>query len=184
MLASDPAPHRGVDQQGRNALTVTPESASAVCSSTTRERATRATPAPAAAGRRAMGRLTSRPGLVTSAVPPCRDSVMPNGSEPDRRSYPRLLEDLRMSAARDPLDRRLLGRSHRVGKIVTVRSTVFAPDGHSLPVGAKLDPVSAEWLRSLAGVGSQKEAAVARLHESLLKISRAEVASRRARKSA
>jgi len=69
----------------------------------------------------------------------------------------------------------------RVVSIVTVRFAVPTPDGHSPAVETKLDRESAEWLRSLAGVGRPQEAAVALLHESLLKIARAEVSRRRAR---
>jgi RNA polymerase sigma-70 factor (ECF subfamily) len=45
-------------------------------------------------------------------------------------------------------------------------------------VPAGLDAESAEWLRVLAGAGPQREAAVARLHEQLLRIARKEVARR------
>ena len=39
---------------------------------------------------------------------------------------------------------------------------------------ARLDPESAEWLGALAGTGPQREAALARLHEMLVRIARAE----------
>jgi len=39
---------------------------------------------------------------------------------------------------------------------------------------ARLDPESAEWLGALAGKGARREAAVARLHEMLLRVARAE----------
>jgi RNA polymerase sigma-70 factor, ECF subfamily len=43
---------------------------------------------------------------------------------------------------------------------------------------ARLDPDSAEWLRVLAGTGPQREAALARLHEMLVRIARGEVGRR------
>ena len=39
---------------------------------------------------------------------------------------------------------------------------------------ARLDPESAEWLGALAGIGARREAALARLHEMLLRVARAE----------
>jgi RNA polymerase sigma-70 factor (ECF subfamily) len=48
-------------------------------------------------------------------------------------------------------------------------------------VPAGLDAESAEWLRALAGAGPRRDAAVARLHEQLLRIARREVARRRPR---
>jgi RNA polymerase sigma-70 factor (ECF subfamily) len=42
----------------------------------------------------------------------------------------------------------------------------------------QLDPDSAEWLRVLAGTGPQREAALARLHEMLVRIARGEVGRR------
>jgi RNA polymerase sigma-70 factor (ECF subfamily) len=52
----------------------------------------------------------------------------------------------------------------------TVQKVFAVPSG--------LDAESAEWLRELAGAGLQREAAVARLHEQLLRIARREVARR------
>jgi RNA polymerase sigma-70 factor, ECF subfamily len=43
---------------------------------------------------------------------------------------------------------------------------------------ARLDPESAGWLGALAGTGPQREAALARLHEMLLRIARAECGRR------
>ena len=43
---------------------------------------------------------------------------------------------------------------------------------------ARLDAESAEWLRELAGTGARREAALARLHELLLRIARKETARR------
>jgi RNA polymerase sigma-70 factor, ECF subfamily len=43
---------------------------------------------------------------------------------------------------------------------------------------ARLDPESAEWLRMLAETGSQREAALARLHGLLVRVARGEVARR------
>ncbi len=45
-------------------------------------------------------------------------------------------------------------------------------------VPAELDAESAEWVRALAGTGARQEAAVARLHEMLLRIAHAEVRRR------
>jgi RNA polymerase sigma-70 factor (ECF subfamily) len=44
--------------------------------------------------------------------------------------------------------------------------------------GRRLDPESAEWLRALAGTGPPQEAALARLHEMLVRIARGEVRRR------
>ena len=49
--------------------------------------------------------------------------------------------------------------------------------GH-VAAGPRLDPDSAEWVRALASAGRQREAALARLHEMLLRIARAEVQRR------
>ncbi len=63
-----------------------------------------------------------------------------------------------------------------LGSIVTVEEngTAYRP---SAPAAA-LDPESAEWVRVLAGAGPAREAALARLHELLLRIARGEVARR------
>jgi RNA polymerase sigma-70 factor (ECF subfamily) len=45
-------------------------------------------------------------------------------------------------------------------------------------IPARLDPESAEWLRVLAGPGPRREAALARLHEMLLRIAQREVRRR------
>jgi RNA polymerase sigma-70 factor, ECF subfamily len=45
-------------------------------------------------------------------------------------------------------------------------------------IPARLDAESAEWLQGLAGVGARREAALALLHERLLRIARGEVARR------
>lgn len=65
-------------------------------------------------------------------------------------------------------------------RILAVRCATPAPDRQT-STDEKLDRESAEWLRSLAGAGPSKEAAVARLHELLLKVARAEVNRRRSR---
>jgi RNA polymerase sigma-70 factor, ECF subfamily len=50
---------------------------------------------------------------------------------------------------------------------------------HEPPTAAaRLDPESAEWLRVLAGAGPQREAALSRLHELLVRVARAEVGRR------
>jgi RNA polymerase sigma-70 factor (ECF subfamily) len=48
----------------------------------------------------------------------------------------------------------------------------------ALVIPAGLDAESAEWLQGLAGVGARQEAALARLHELLVRIARGEVARR------
>ena len=51
--------------------------------------------------------------------------------------------------------------------------------GEQTPVAAAgLDSDSAEWLRVLAGAGPRREAALARLHETLVRIARGEVRRR------
>jgi RNA polymerase sigma-70 factor, ECF subfamily len=42
----------------------------------------------------------------------------------------------------------------------------------------QLDPASAEWVRTLTGFGAEREAALARLHEMLLRIARRETRRR------
>jgi RNA polymerase sigma-70 factor, ECF subfamily len=49
---------------------------------------------------------------------------------------------------------------------------------HDIPAAARLDPESAEWLRVLCGTGPRREAALARLHEMLVRIARGEVRRR------
>ena len=50
---------------------------------------------------------------------------------------------------------------------------------HETPVtAARLDAESAEWLRVLAGTGPQREAALARLHEMLVRVAHGEVRRR------
>jgi RNA polymerase sigma-70 factor (ECF subfamily) len=62
-----------------------------------------------------------------------------------------------------------------------MRSAVHGPDGRCSNQAAapERDRDSAEWLRALRGSGPEKNAALARLHELLLKIARAEVNRRR-----
>jgi RNA polymerase sigma-70 factor (ECF subfamily) len=57
---------------------------------------------------------------------------------------------------------------------------VPADPGVERPLAAadRLDPESAEWLRVLAGTGPRREAALARLHEMLLRIARGEARRR------
>jgi hypothetical protein len=43
-----------------------------------------------------------------------------------------------------------------------------------MPVAARLDPESAEWLRVLGHGGQQREAALARLHVMLLRVAQPE----------
>jgi RNA polymerase sigma-70 factor, ECF subfamily len=50
--------------------------------------------------------------------------------------------------------------------------------GHVPVTAARLDAESAEWLRALTQTGPERESAVARLHEMLLRIARGEVARR------
>ncbi|HEY4450397.1 MAG TPA: sigma-70 family RNA polymerase sigma factor [Solirubrobacteraceae bacterium] len=61
-----------------------------------------------------------------------------------------------------------------------MRCATPAPD-HRTPTDEQPDRESTEWLRSLASAGPLKEAAVARLHELLLKAARSEVNRRRSR---
>ena len=57
---------------------------------------------------------------------------------------------------------------------VEENGTAYRPSA----AAAALDPESAEWVRVLAGAGPAREAALARLHELLLRIARGEVARR------
>ena len=50
--------------------------------------------------------------------------------------------------------------------------------GQAAAVAAQLDAESAEWLRSLASTGPRQEAALARLHQILLRVARAETSRR------
>ncbi len=63
-----------------------------------------------------------------------------------------------------------LGSIVTVGENGTLRGTPVT--------AARLDAESAEWLRALTGAGSQREAALARLHELLVRIARGEVRRR------
>ena len=62
-----------------------------------------------------------------------------------------------------------------------MRRAVSESDTKRVAGESKPDRESAEWLRSLAGAGPPRDQAVARLHELLLKVARAEVNRRRAR---
>jgi len=67
------------------------------------------------------------------------------------------------------------GEGH-LGSIVVM---VPADPGMSgTPAAPRLDPESAEWLRTLAGTSPRREAALARLHEMLVRIARSEVRRR------
>jgi len=59
--------------------------------------------------------------------------------------------------------------------VVTVAGNRTAPQPAA---AAGLDPESAEWLRALCDAGPQREAALTRLHELLVRIARGEVARR------
>src|SRR6266702_3519905 len=59
------------------------------------------------------------------------------------------------------------------GSVVTVAGNRTAPQPAA---AAGLDPESAEWLRALCDAGPQREAALTRLHELLVRIARGEVA--------
>jgi len=59
--------------------------------------------------------------------------------------------------------------------VVTVAGNRTAPQPAA---AAGLDPESAEWLRALGDAGPQREAALTRLHELLVRIARGEVARR------
>src|SRR6266567_3937262 len=61
------------------------------------------------------------------------------------------------------------------GSVVTVAGNRTAPQPAA---AAGLDPESAEWLRALGDAGPQREAALTRLHELLVRIARGEVARR------
>ena len=63
-----------------------------------------------------------------------------------------------------------------LGSIVTVRGNDTVPE--AAVSASQLDAESARWVRALAGAGAAREAALARLHELLLRIARREVARR------
>ncbi len=68
------------------------------------------------------------------------------------------------------------GGAAQLGNIVTVSVN---PTMDETPAAAgRLDPESAEWLRALGDTGRPREAALARLHEMLLRIARGEVRRR------
>jgi RNA polymerase sigma-70 factor (ECF subfamily) len=64
-----------------------------------------------------------------------------------------------------------------LGNIV-VMVPADAEVGGTRAAAARLDPESAEWLRVLAGTGPRREAALARLHEMLVRIAHGEVRRR------
>ena len=68
------------------------------------------------------------------------------------------------------------GLGHRGSIVVMVPAD--AGVGGTRAAAARLDPESAEWLRVLAGAGPRREAALARLHEMLVRIAQGEVRRR------
>jgi RNA polymerase sigma-70 factor (ECF subfamily) len=65
----------------------------------------------------------------------------------------------------------------RAARTILAMSACSAMDGTSV-VRVRLDPESAEWLRALECTGPQREAAVGRLHELLLRAARSELRRR------
>ena len=66
-----------------------------------------------------------------------------------------------------------------MGRLGSIVAMVPGDSGvEQTPVAAGLDPDSAEWLRGLADVGPRREAALARLHEMLLRIAQGEARRR------
>lgn len=58
-----------------------------------------------------------------------------------------------------------------IRRLAAMASNESAVDSDALsPPRPELDPESAEWLRTLGGTGAQREAALARLHATLLRI--------------
>jgi RNA polymerase sigma-70 factor, ECF subfamily len=53
--------------------------------------------------------------------------------------------------------------------------SVESPASRDRTPSRPLDPDSAEWIRSLTGTGPEREQALARLHELLLRVARSEV---------
>jgi RNA polymerase sigma-70 factor, ECF subfamily len=64
-----------------------------------------------------------------------------------------------------------------VHKIVVMASADH-PAGGTAVTPPPLDPASAEWVRTLTGLGAERDAALARLHELLLRIARRETRRR------
>jgi RNA polymerase sigma-70 factor, ECF subfamily len=64
--------------------------------------------------------------------------------------------------------------------MAVMASADHAVDGTPIPP-PQLDPESAEWIRTLTGVGPERDAALRRLHELLLRIARAELHRRGSR---
>jgi RNA polymerase sigma-70 factor (ECF subfamily) len=52
------------------------------------------------------------------------------------------------------------------------------PTGHGISAPDRFDPDSGQWVRELSGTGPQREAALARLHDLLLRIARSELQRR------
>jgi RNA polymerase sigma-70 factor, ECF subfamily len=55
------------------------------------------------------------------------------------------------------------------------------PTGHGISTPDRFDPDSGQWIRELSGTGPQREAALARLHDLLLRIARSELQRRGSR---
>lgn len=55
------------------------------------------------------------------------------------------------------------------------------PTGHGISAPDRFDPDSGQWIRELSGTGPQREAALARLHDLLLRIARSELQRRGSR---
>jgi len=55
------------------------------------------------------------------------------------------------------------------------------PTGHGISTPDRFDPDSGQWIRELSGAGPQREAALARLHDLLLRIARNELQRRGSR---
>src|SRR5262245_51667895 len=128
------------------------------------------------AGRTGDRRLAARPARVRRVPPP---DGLAAGSRPSlRAARPARPRGPRLSAPACRADTRPARRGGRRMSVATlVRDVSTVPAKPALPPG--LDDESREWLRGLRAIGADRDAAVARLHELLLKAARFEVSRRR-----
>jgi RNA polymerase sigma-70 factor (ECF subfamily) len=150
---------------------------SAVSASRSPERATTATATPPSASPSAIARPMPRPAPVTSAVLPPSEITMRVGNE-----LPAVLTS-GVDRGHTPPGAGP-GLDQRPAQSIRVRPSRYAgamaPVEHGVYINRTptLDPDSAEWLGSLRGTEAEREVALVRLHDLLLRIARSEVRRR------